>query len=50
VGTPGEIADQITDAVRTDAADGYILAGLTQPTGLDEFVRTVVPELQHSTL
>jgi FMN-dependent oxidoreductase (nitrilotriacetate monooxygenase family) len=46
LGTPGEIADQITDAVQTDAADGYILAGLTQPTGLDEFVKTVVPELQ----
>ncbi|MFI9387655.1 NtaA/DmoA family FMN-dependent monooxygenase [Kutzneria sp. NPDC052558] len=46
LGTPGQIAAQIADAVATEAADGYVLAGLTQPTGLDEFVKSVVPELQ----
>ncbi|RIJ78786.1 LLM class flavin-dependent oxidoreductase [Nakamurella silvestris] len=46
VGTAAEVAGQIDHAVQTEAADGYILSGHITPTGLDEFVDTVVPELQ----
>jgi len=46
VGTAAEVAAQIDRAVQVDAADGYILSGHLTPTGLDEFVDTVVPELQ----
>lgn len=46
LGTPGQVAEQINDAVQSDAADGYVLTGHISGTGLDEFVKTVVPELQ----
>lgn len=46
VGTAAQVAEQINDAVQSDAADGYILTGHINGSGLDEFVKTVVPELQ----
>ncbi|AEH09835.1 MULTISPECIES: NtaA/DmoA family FMN-dependent monooxygenase [Protofrankia] len=46
LGTPSQVAEQIDEAVQSDAADGYVLTGHTTSVGLDEFVKTVVPELQ----
>lgn len=46
VGTPGQVADQIDEAVQTDAADGFIISPTIVPHGLDEFVDRVVPLLQ----
>lgn len=46
VGTPAQVAAQIDDAVQADASDGFILIPHLVPGGLDEFVDTVVPELQ----
>ncbi|MFB7878974.1 NtaA/DmoA family FMN-dependent monooxygenase [Nocardia sp. NPDC056064] len=46
VGTAAEVAAQIDHYVQSDAADGFILVPHLTPTGLDEFVDTVVPELQ----
>ncbi|MFD4354171.1 NtaA/DmoA family FMN-dependent monooxygenase [Nocardia sp. NPDC058518] len=46
IGTPTEVAEQIDHYVQSDAADGFILVPHLTPAGLDEFVDTVVPELQ----
>jgi FMN-dependent oxidoreductase (nitrilotriacetate monooxygenase family) len=46
LGTPSQVAAQIDEAVRSGAADGYVLTGLTLPTGLAEFAEKVVPELR----
>jgi FMN-dependent oxidoreductase (nitrilotriacetate monooxygenase family) len=46
LGTPGQVAEQINEAVQSDVADGFVLTGHISGTGLDEFVKTVVPELQ----
>jgi alkanesulfonate monooxygenase SsuD/methylene tetrahydromethanopterin reductase-like flavin-dependent oxidoreductase (luciferase family) len=46
VGTPAQVAGQIDRFVLTDAADGFILVPHLVPSGLDEFVDTVVPLLQ----
>ncbi|MFD4462209.1 NtaA/DmoA family FMN-dependent monooxygenase [Nocardia sp. NPDC058480] len=46
IGTPTEVAEQIDHYVQADAADGFILVPHLTPAGLDEFVDTVVPELQ----
>lgn len=46
VGTPTQVARDLSEAVQTRAADGYILVPHLTPGGLDEFVATVVPELQ----
>jgi FMN-dependent oxidoreductase (nitrilotriacetate monooxygenase family) len=46
VGTPAQVAEQIDDYVQADASDGFILVPHLTPTGLDEFVAKVVPELQ----
>lgn len=46
VGSATEVAHLINDCVQADAADGYILVPHITPHGLDEFVDTVVPELQ----
>lgn len=43
MGTPGQVADQINNHVQERATDGLILA---VPSGLDDFVDLVVPELQ----
>lgn len=46
VGTPQSIAETINRHVQDDASDGFVIVGHTNPTGLDEFVEQVVPELQ----
>ncbi|MGC3020419.1 MULTISPECIES: NtaA/DmoA family FMN-dependent monooxygenase [unclassified Brevibacterium] len=46
VGTPHQVALDLAEAVRTRAADGYILVPHLTPGGLDEVVEKVVPELQ----
>ncbi|MGY4721220.1 NtaA/DmoA family FMN-dependent monooxygenase [Naumannella huperziae] len=46
VGTPKTVARALADAVDNGEADGYILVPHLIPAGLDEFVDSVVPELQ----
>ncbi|WP_328316699.1 NtaA/DmoA family FMN-dependent monooxygenase [Streptomyces sp. NBC_00388] len=46
VGTPQEVASEMYECVRTDAADGFILVPHLTPGGLDDFVDRVVPLLQ----
>ncbi|EME19845.1 NtaA/DmoA family FMN-dependent monooxygenase [Rhodococcus triatomae] len=46
VGTAQQVADEIDTYVQTDASDGFILVPHLTPSGLDEFVDTVVPLLQ----
>lgn len=46
VGTPASIASEMDQAVQLRAADGYVLIPHLTPSGLDEFVDRVVPELQ----
>ncbi|CAN5151455.1 NtaA/DmoA family FMN-dependent monooxygenase [soil metagenome] len=46
VGTPADVAETINRHVQNDASDGFVIVGHTNPTGLDEFVDTVIPELQ----
>ncbi|MHA6795383.1 NtaA/DmoA family FMN-dependent monooxygenase [Pseudonocardia bannensis] len=46
VGTAKQVAAQIDEAVQADASDGFILIPHLVPGGLDEFVETVIPELQ----
>ena len=46
LGTAKQVAEQIDHSVQEDAADGYILVPHLTPHGLDEFIDTVVPELQ----
>ncbi len=46
VGTAGEIADTMQEWLETGASDGFNIMFHTVPSGLDEFVDMVVPELQ----
>jgi FMN-dependent oxidoreductase (nitrilotriacetate monooxygenase family) len=46
VGTPVQVAEEINRYVQEDASDGFVIVGNTNPTGLDEFVDRVIPELQ----
>ncbi|HEY1857428.1 LLM class flavin-dependent oxidoreductase [Acidocella sp.] len=46
VGTPASIADEMEAWLETRACDGFNVMFPTVPTGLDEFVDMVVPELQ----
>ncbi|WP_037203189.1 MULTISPECIES: NtaA/DmoA family FMN-dependent monooxygenase [Rhodococcus] len=45
-GTPGQVADELTRWVRSGATDGFNLSPYLVPTGLDEIVDLLVPELQ----
>ncbi|SDZ30564.1 NtaA/DmoA family FMN-dependent monooxygenase [Herbiconiux ginsengi] len=47
VGTPSRVAEEINRFVQERASDGFVIVGHTNPYGLDEFVDTVVPELQN---
>ena len=46
IGTPHQVALDLAEAVRTKAADGFILVPHLTPGGLDEVVEKVVPALQ----
>ncbi|MBL1073484.1 NtaA/DmoA family FMN-dependent monooxygenase [Nocardia sp. 2] len=46
VGTPRQVAADLDRYVQSDAADGFVLVPHLTPTGLDEFVDKVIPELQ----
>jgi alkanesulfonate monooxygenase len=46
VGTAKDIADQMEEWLRSNAADGFNVMFHTVPAGLEEFVDQVVPELQ----
>lgn len=46
VGTPQQVADEIDTFIQADAADGFILVPHLTPTGLDDFIDSVVPILQ----
>ncbi|MDN5546591.1 MAG: nitrilotriacetate monooxygenase, partial [Rhodococcus sp. (in: high G+C Gram-positive bacteria)] len=46
VGSPQEIADELTNLFESGAADGFILTATHFPRGLDDFASSVVPLLQ----
>ncbi|MFB7208599.1 NtaA/DmoA family FMN-dependent monooxygenase [Streptomyces sp. NPDC056255] len=46
IGSPQTVAEQLTEFVAADAADGFILVPHLTPGGLDDFVDRVVPLLQ----
>ncbi len=46
VGTPATIADQMEEWLLTEGCDGFNVMFPYLPAGLDDFVDSVVPELQ----
>jgi alkanesulfonate monooxygenase len=46
VGTPKTIADEMEEWIETRASDGFTIMFPYLPGGLDDFVRSVIPELQ----
>jgi FMN-dependent oxidoreductase (nitrilotriacetate monooxygenase family) len=50
VGTPGQIADAMEERFLDGAADGFNVMASLFPTGLEDFVTLVVPELQRREL
>ena len=46
IGTPETVADELSDWFIAGAVDGYIVSPAYLPEGLDDFTRTVVPELR----
>src|SRR5690242_1721798 len=46
VGTAKTIADEMEEWIETNASDGFTIMFPYLPGGLDDFVRTVIPELQ----
>lgn len=46
IGTPDQIADEMTTWFRERAVDGFLIQPAHLPGGLDEFVQLVVPQLQ----
>jgi alkanesulfonate monooxygenase len=45
-GSPMQIADVMEEWYRGKACDGFMIAAPVVPTGLERFIRLVVPELQ----
>ncbi|WP_067697792.1 NtaA/DmoA family FMN-dependent monooxygenase [Nocardia jejuensis] len=45
-GTPGQVADELTRWVRHGASDGFNITPYLVPTGLDDIVDLLIPELQ----
>lgn len=45
-GTPGQVADELTRWVRRGASHGFNISPYLVPTGLDEIVDLLIPELQ----
>ena len=50
VGTPVQIADPLQEWFDNEAADGFNILPPCLPTGLDDFVDLVIPELQRRDL
>jgi FMN-dependent oxidoreductase (nitrilotriacetate monooxygenase family) len=50
IGTALAIVDRMQEWFEAGACDGFMIAAPWQPGGFDEFVRLVVPELQHRKL
>ncbi|RXH40415.1 NtaA/DmoA family FMN-dependent monooxygenase, partial [Bradyrhizobium zhanjiangense] len=46
VGSPERVADTLEEWVREEGADGFVLMFQMLPTGLEDFVELVVPELR----
>ncbi|WP_315799050.1 LLM class flavin-dependent oxidoreductase [Bradyrhizobium sp. SZCCHNRI3043] len=46
VGTPSQIVDQLEERFENYGADGFNIMAPTLPTGLEDFIRLVVPELR----
>lgn len=46
VGTPSQIADELQHWFENEAADGFNVMPPVQPSGLNDFVTLIVPELQ----
>ncbi|MEH6945715.1 LLM class flavin-dependent oxidoreductase [Bacillus sp. JJ634] len=46
IGTPEQIADQLQEWFENEAADGFNIMPSVFPTGLNDFVDLVIPELQ----
>lgn len=46
VGTPGQIADWMEEAMETAGGDGFLISPLHIPSAIEDFVDLVVPELQ----
>jgi alkanesulfonate monooxygenase SsuD/methylene tetrahydromethanopterin reductase-like flavin-dependent oxidoreductase (luciferase family) len=46
VGTPADVADQLQDLFEAEACDGFVLTPTVFPGTFEQFVRSVVPELQ----
>lgn len=46
VGTPSQVADYLQALFTEQACDGFMLAPTTYPATFEQFVRSVVPELQ----
>ncbi|GAA2224487.1 LLM class flavin-dependent oxidoreductase [Herbiconiux moechotypicola] len=46
VGTPRQVAEEINAWVQAGAADGFVVNPSVVPSGIEEFVDRVVPELQ----
>lgn len=50
VGTAQTIADEMEEWLETEGSDGFNIAFPFLPTGLDDFVDKVVPELQRGSI
>lgn len=50
IGTPSGVADQLQDLFESRACDGFIISQLVVPSSLEQFCRSVVPELQRRSL
>ena len=46
IGTPTEIADQLEEWFRNEGADGFNLMPPVLPSGLDDIVELLLPELR----
>ncbi|TDH57594.1 LLM class flavin-dependent oxidoreductase [Dankookia rubra] len=46
-GSAMQVADQMEEWFKTQACDGFMIAAPVVPTGLERFIRLVVPELRH---
>ncbi len=50
VGTPGQVADEMERWFKSGACDGFNFVPSVYPTGLNDFVDLVIPELQRRNL